>query len=139
MLRSVVKRALRNGIFLAAVAEDVGVVSGELAKCRGLVAVERHAIRRGVVGVGSRLANQPRLQDGLLISIECGEVRRAVVLRPAVKQNAGLAMNPVGAPVGRDIGAVAPNRADLLAADGLPYALAVGDGVPVNRSCPSVV
>jgi hypothetical protein len=37
-------------------------------------------------------------------------------------------MQPVGAPVGSHIGAMSPNRTNLLAADGLPNALAIGNG-----------
>ena len=43
-------------------------------------------------------------------------------------------MEPISAPVGRDVGAMTPNRADFLAADRLPGVLAVLDGVPENRT-----
>ena len=48
-------------------------------------------------------------------------------------------MQPVCAPIGRDIGAMSPDRTNFLAADGLPDTLSIGNGLPVKRSCPSVV
>jgi len=64
----------------------------------------------------------------LPVYVESGEVGGAIMLGPRVEQGEGFAMQPVRAPAGRDVGTVAPDGADLLASDGLPHALAVGNG-----------
>ena len=51
-------------------------------------------------------------------------------LGPDVEQRQRLAVQPVGRPVGRLVGAVAPDRAELLAAGGLPDLLARQDARP---------
>ena len=48
-------------------------------------------------------------------------------LSPVVEQPARLAMEPVGRPVRRDVGAVAPDGADLLSSHRLPDVLTVLD------------
>ena len=130
---------MRDGICCAPCGEDIRVICRQLLECSGAIFIDRDAVARGIVGVGPHLADQPRLEDGLLIRVEGGKVARSSPGRPGVEQNLRLAMQPVGAPIGSNVCAVAPDRANLLAADGLPDALAIGDGAPVKRSCPSVV
>src|SRR5690606_27912410 len=77
---------------------------------------------RGVV----RVAAHPRLETAakrrLLL---LGEIRVArgagLALGPGVEHCGGLAMQPIRAPVRRDVAAVAPDRPELQAAEGLPY------------------
>ena len=45
-------------------------------------------------------------------------------------------MQPIGAPVGSNIRAMAPNGADLLSTDGLPHALAIRDGAASEEKLP---
>ena len=111
----------------AAVAEHVSIISSELLEGRGLILADNHAIRRRIISIRAHLPDQPRLEHRLLVKIECGKVRCSHAVRPAVQQNFRFAMQPVRAPVRRNIRAVTPHSADLLPANRLPNALSIGN------------
>ncbi|MEI2825489.1 MAG: hypothetical protein V9F04_03175 [Dermatophilaceae bacterium] len=80
-----------------------------------------------------------RLKRGLLHRICGSEGREAGVLGVAVEEEDRLAVEPIGGPVGRDVGAVAPDRADLLPTDRLPHPLAIHDVGAGEQSGPVAV
>ena len=87
----------------------------------GAIGVESDYAALRVVGILADPGLQPPLQGGLPFLVQRLVVRGAgLALRPLVKDAHGLAMQPVSAPVRRDIAPVAPDRAELHAANGLP-------------------
>ena len=128
--------AAGDGICRPARRKDVGVVGAKLLERRSAIGAQRDAIARGVVCVGPHLANQTRLEDGLLVRSESLEICRPGSDSPGVQQNLRFPMQPIRAPVGCDIGAVTPDGADLLAADRLPHSLAIGDGTAGEEKLP---
>ncbi len=76
--------------------------------------------RRGVIAVGPKFGFQPVLEGSLLFGGQLGEGRNAFGPGPDFEKRRRFAMQPVGAPVGRDIAAMAPDRAELHAAQRLP-------------------
>ena len=93
-----------------------------------LVAVGRHrdGVAGGVVGVAAHHLLDGRGDRALLGS---GEVGGVLLQRLDLQlaQRHGLAVQPVGRPVRRQVGAVAPDGALLLAAGGEPHLLALLD------------
>jgi hypothetical protein len=109
--------APRQRVLLAALGEEAGVVGG--VGLDGAGAMVRHGDRRGggVVGVGADLAAEPLAEGGLRLGRELG-VRGAALAEGGVVEDGGqLAVQPVGGPVGRDVCAVAPDGAELHAAE----------------------
>ncbi len=72
------------------------------------------------MGVGADLLAQPGLEAGLLADRQFIVGTAELALRPDVQQRQRLAMQPVGAPVRSDVGAVAPDGPQLHATDRLP-------------------
>ena|SRR5262252_4274128 len=57
-------------------------------------------------------------------------------MSPTVQNDDGLPVQVVGAPIGRNVSAMAPNRADFLSAGGLPHILAVFDRFSREQELP---
>lgn len=57
-----------------------------------------------------------------------------MLLGPAIKDEDQFAVQPVGRPIRGDVGAVAPDAADLLSAHRLPDILSLADGVAVEEN-----
>ena len=72
-----------------------------------------------IVGVLPDLVLEALLQARLCAFIEFGPASPVLLLRHDIQRGERLAVQPVGRPVRRDIAAMAPDRADLLAAHGL--------------------
>jgi hypothetical protein len=116
------------------VAEQLAVMRGDLGDHRSAVVRHgQHAAGR-VVGIGAHLVAQSRLQRGLALRRLRVMGDAVLGLRPAIEQTDRLAVQPVRRPVRCDIAAVAPDRAELLAADALPdLAAAVVVGARVQQ------
>ena len=69
-LRTLVNAPLGMAYADRPVGKDIGVVFAKLFKCRGTVGAQCDSIERGVISVGPHLANQARLEDGLLVRSE---------------------------------------------------------------------
>ncbi len=87
---------------------------------------------RGVERVLVHGRREPLPQRGLPLRAERGVAPRPLGAGPAVEHERRLAVEPVRGPVGRDVGAVPPDGADLLAAHRLPDALPAADRVAVE-------
>jgi len=118
--------AVGNRILLAAGGEDIGVVCGKLTERSHAIGRKYYSILCGIESVGALFANQASLEHGLLVHAQPAEVRSALARRPGVEKDFGFTVQPIGAPVWRDVCAVTPDSADLLPANRLPYVLAVG-------------
>ncbi|CAM5637632.1 hypothetical protein RLIN73S_04754 [Rhodanobacter lindaniclasticus] len=79
--------------------------------------------------VRAQLALHARAQCGLVRRVEFGIRGGAFVAGQQLQHRLAFAVQPVGAPVRREQGAVAPDRAQLLATDALPHLLAQLDVV----------
>ena len=99
-----------NRVSFTAVSKHVGVVRGQLSKCGCTIAVDDHPILAGIVGVGTHFANQTSLEYCLLVGVEGVKTCGSLALCPAVEQELRFEMDPVRAPIGSNVGAVAPNR-----------------------------
>ena len=115
------------------VAEQALVMRGDVRQRRDAILDQRDGPGLGVVRVLPHHFLQAALQCGLALG---GQLRvrghRIVGARPDVEHADSLAMQPVRAPVGRDISAMAPDGAQLHPAHRLPHlatALDVGLGV----------
>ncbi|MNS56322.1 hypothetical protein D3C72_891780 [compost metagenome] len=123
----------RHGVGLAkllhgrVVAEQRGVVAAVGRDGGRALGADRDRAGGRIIGVGADVALQPGAQGGLLLVGELGVRLAEVAVGPAVEHEHELAVQPVRVPVRRDVGAVAPDRADLLAAHRLPDVLAVFD------------
>jgi hypothetical protein len=104
-------------------------VCGERREGRGALGVERHGAVRVVVRVRAHALLEPLAQRRLALAAERVVAGHALALGPAVEDERALAVEPVGAPVRRDVGAVAPDGPHLLAADRLPDVLPAADVV----------
>src|SRR5262249_29106179 len=87
----------------------------------------------GIVGVGAEQKTQSRLERGLLFDAKGGIIRRAESRGPLIENENALTVQPIGAPVRRDVGAVSPDRAHFLSADRLPDTLSVLDRRAVEQ------
>ena len=116
------------------VAEQADVVRSDIRDRRCAILGEGDGFGGGVVGVGAHHALQPAAQGGLLFDRQLRIAGAAIVAAgPDIQDFDGFAMQPVGAPVGRDIGAMAPDRSQLHAAHRLPDLPALFDvGAGVN-------
>jgi hypothetical protein len=82
------------------------------------VCIQRHRVGRRVVRILTQARLEPAAQRCLLLRIEGSVALGAVFLAgPAVEDRGGFPMQPVGTPVRRDVGAVAPDRPELHAAE----------------------
>jgi hypothetical protein len=114
------------------VAEEAHVVRTHLADRRHAIGIQRDGAGGGVVGIGPHHLLQAALQLRAFGRTQGGPAVGTAFARPCVQDRHRLAMQPVRAPVRGDVTAVAPDRAQLHAADGLPdlaAALDVGAGV----------
>ena len=136
LLRRVGQCPARDCVFGPACCENVGIVSTKLLKCRRAVSAQCDAITRGIVRVGAHLANQASLEDGLLVGPESVEIGRTSSDSPGVQQNLRFPVQPICAPIGRDVSAMAPDCTNFLSADGLPDALPIGDGTSSEEKLP---
>ncbi|MNI40283.1 hypothetical protein D3C73_945000 [compost metagenome] len=83
--------------------------------------------------VAAILALELVAQQRLLVIIDLAVGLAETLLRPQVQPGEQFAVQPVGGPVGRLVGTVAPDRAHLHAADTLPGGLAVEDVVGAKQ------
>ena len=103
------------------IAEQVHVVRGDLLHRRGAVGVDGDGAGGRVPGIGPYQRLHARGIGRLGRGVQRLVAVNAVLARgPQVEDGLGLAVQPVRAPVRGDIAAVAPDRAQLLATDGLP-------------------
>jgi hypothetical protein len=79
---------------------------------------------------------ESRLQRGLLLAREHGKITRARIACPPIQAGNGFMMEPVRRPIRGNIGAVAPDGADLLSPEGLPDALPTLHGVVIKEHLP---
>ena len=119
------QRAARDRVVAAAIAEYVGIVVLQLIKSLGANRIERNHACRRIVCIGPHDQLETRLKPGLLFRPEGLIIRGSRSDGPAIKDEHALAMYPVRAPIGSDIGAVSPNGAYFLATDGLPSILSI--------------
>jgi hypothetical protein len=106
------------------VTEQADVVPGHLLHGLGTFGGQRDHAGCGIVGVAAHFFLQARVERGLLADLQAGIAGAVRLLRPYLAQRDGLAVQPVGRPVRRKIGAVPPDRAELLATGGQPGFLA---------------
>ncbi|MPM33623.1 hypothetical protein SDC9_80200 [bioreactor metagenome] len=126
-LRRVGQRAARDRVALVALGEDLGEVRRVELPGLGPQMVDGDGVGRRVVRVGADVGLETGLQCGLSLGVE-GVVRGRPLLPGVLVEDVGqLAVQRVGRPVRRDVRTVTPDGADLLAADGLPDPLALGD------------
>jgi hypothetical protein len=118
--------AVAHGVGLAqrigrrVVREQALVVSGDQRdRLRPLVG-DGQCLRRRVVAVTANFRLQLRLQLGAVAQVKAGPAAAERVRGTQPQPGFGLAMQPVGAPVGRHQGTVAPDRPELLATEALP-------------------
>ena len=103
------------------VAQQALVVRRDVGDGHRALVVDHHRPRGGVVGVRAHHGFQAGREGGLFRGAQGGIAGRLVVApRPLVEDVHGLAVQPVRGPVRRHVAAVAPDRAQLLAARGLP-------------------
>ncbi len=113
---------------LVAAVEAV-VVQGRAPHCFGAIRRDDHGLVGHVHLGAAHLAHEPIAQHRLCGSVERVEACHALGLGPDAQHLGGLAVQPVGRPVRRLVRAVTPDRAELLAAGGLPHLLAGQDVV----------
>jgi len=115
------------------VAEEALVVRGDVGQRGDAIVRQRDRAGGCVVGVLAHHRFQPATQGGLLLGGQAGVIHHAAVgACPQVQHAGGFAMQPIGAPVGGDVTAMAPDRAQLHPAHRLPHlapALDVGTRV----------
>ena len=128
LLNGITQRTGRNGIGVATVAVNVSVVDGELVEGGRAIIVESDGVGRGVVGIMAGELCESCLQGRALLYGEGVEVCRSLLLRPTIEDDHRLAVEIIGAPVGRDVGAVSPDGSNFLSAGGLPDVLSVANG-----------
>ena len=79
------------------------------------------------MGVRAKDLLQPPAKARLIFEVQLGIRLSIFRAGPLVEHEHGFAMQPVSGPVGSDIAAVAPDRANLHAAERLPDVLPIGD------------
>src|ERR1035438_5546798 len=99
------------------------VVARQILEGFGANGIEGDGAGRRVIGIGPHQQLKPRLEGRPLFNAEPRVIRGARCLSPAVEDEHAFAMQPVGRPIGRHVRSVAPDGANLLAADRLPDAL----------------
>src|SRR4029077_19952563 len=117
--------AFLDGVFRAAVGENICVVMTQFGEGGGTSRVDGDGLVGRVIGVAAYGRLQALAEGSLLLSRKRFVAGRARFFRPVVKKEYAFAMQPISAPVGCDVGAMTPNRADFLASNGLPGVLAV--------------
>jgi hypothetical protein len=73
---------------------------------------------------------------GLLLARERGKIGCTGIACPLIEAGHGFTMEPVCRPIRRDVGAVAPDGADLLSPEGLPDALPTLYGTAIKEHLP---
>ena len=86
-LVGIAQSAWRNGVCVAAVAVDVGVVGGQFVEGRGAIVVERDGVGRGIVGVVADASCCRRCASAACCSAgKRGVVGRALLLWPSDRE-----------------------------------------------------
>src|ERR1035437_3130180 len=85
LLCSIHQCAAWDGVLGTASGKDIGIVSPKLLKCCSAIGAQDNSIARSIIGVGPHLANQTRLEHGLLIETQSIEACRTISERPSVK------------------------------------------------------
>ena len=119
-------------------AEQRRIVGASHAHCSGAHIGHGDRIQLRVITNSAQIALQPLLEGRLPFPVERSEVLGATFARPDVEHRGGFAVEPVGAPVGRDIAATAPDGSELRAAQRLPHLATVfdiGPGVARRAAC----
>ena len=114
----------RNCIVGFAVGEHIGVVRKVRLERIGPKRIDRDGVRCRIVGVGPHERGQATAQLCLLFSIKSFVIGSESLIGPTVENEDGFSMQPIGGPVGGDVAAVSPDRADFHAAQRLPDVLA---------------
>ena len=83
--------------------------------------------RNGIIGVGAHFMLQPHLKHRFLLGGYIGITFMVGCIRKVIEDVHRFAVQPVGRPVGSNIGAMAPYRSHFLSPDGLPHILSVFD------------
>ena len=120
-------RPLGDGVVGLPVGEHVGVVLEVRLERPRPHRVHRDRPGGGVERVRPHQEFEPLLEPGLLLRLDPVEVILEARLRPLVEDEDALPVQPVGRPIGCDVAAVAPDRADLHAAHRLPHVLPASD------------
>lgn len=107
------------------IAEQRDVVGGGLADCLDTTLTQRQYTVPGTVV--TVLALQAIAQHGLLVFVEFAEGLAVLLAGAKLEPGGQLTVQPVGSPVGSLVSAMAPDRAELHAADALPGSLPVKD------------
>src|SRR5690606_27369413 len=97
------------------VGEQTRVVAGQRGDGVGSQLRDGDGAGVRVVRVAAQLLLQTCLQGGASFLVELIEATAVFCLAKAVQDERRLAMHPVRRPVGRDVRAVSPYRADLVA------------------------
>jgi len=108
-------------------AEEGAIVRRRAGDRLGPVRGNGQRARRRIVGVLAHGLGEAGLERAALRRIERVELRSVLALRPDLEQGLGLAVQPVRGPVGCLVGAVPPDRTELLSPRRLPDLLAVED------------
>ena len=125
---------LAQRVHLGRAAEQAFVV-GLIVADGGGADVADHQLAVGLVHpVAADLSAQTLAQRCLLLRGDVGIGGTVIERRPAVEDEGQLTVQPVGRPVGRQVGAVTPDRAELMAADRLPDHAAGLDVVAVEQN-----
>ncbi|ABA47752.1 hypothetical protein BURPS1710b_2803 [Burkholderia pseudomallei 1710b] len=117
-------------------AEQRFVVRGDSQRRRRARIRQREAIVRGVVAVRAHFTLQARIEHALLIDGQLLVRRAELLARPRVAQLERFAVQPVRRPVRRDVAAVPPDGAELLAARCEPHLLAALDLLASENDAP---
>ena len=124
-LLGVAHRTTLNGVFVTATAEDVRIIAIQLIEGFGSYGTNRDSVTRSIVRVGPEQLLQAGSECSLPLNIERSVILRSRFPCPFVKNEYALAVQPIGAPVWRNVGAMTPDRANFLATDGLPHVLPI--------------
>ena len=122
-LRRIGLRARRNGVVVAAVREHVGVVGGVCFERARTDRIDHQIARGRSEGIRAHEHGEARFQVRPWSGGERLVARSRLRPRPVVQDEDRFAVEPVGAPVGSDVAAVAPDRTHLHPSHGLPDVL----------------
>src|SRR5262249_28101307 len=125
-----------NGIRLAALGEYLGLVARQDLKHLGARSADAEVSGGWIVRVSTHLRLESRLQRGLLLAGEYGKITPARIACPPIQAGNSFTMQPVCRPIRGNIGAVAPDGADLLSPEGLPDALPALHGAVIKEHLP---
>ena len=117
--------AFLDGVLRAAVGENICVVMTQIGEGRDTSRVDGDGLVGGVIGVTAYGRLQALAERSLLFSGKRFVAGRAQFFGPVVEEKYAFAMQPIGTPVGCDVGAMTPDGADFLASNGLPGVLSI--------------